>query len=431
MAVAATNVTARSRVGPVRGRVRITEGYRYARAALFIFFASAVDVFNVLDRGTSKRYLILLVPLMIVVLIRARRRSLVVRRRNLTDKIVFAIWLMGMIGTMYEVFVSGGGATARPLFFPMTLAFLYLLVVESTTDEESAKLLRAITYVGAVYIALAAVVNLGVLPGLASYKQFRNAQVAYVMVGIGGALLLRRWWLFAVLVVLAGLNFIAYPSATSILCAIALLITFFITKPEGSRARPYVVAIMALFLTMIALAQLSTVSQITGDYFVAVGKVNANDGRLAIWGEGISRWQQSPFVGEVFTGGTVAQTYRTRNGQILQLPFHNDYVLFLAGGGILGLGLLVAFILALNVTLTRAHRRFVAQARNERANLVRLLMVCFNSFFVAAAFNPVLEGLSRSAVIFSMYGLAMLVCRDGYATVSPRRIVRAAPSFEA
>ena len=39
-------------------------------------------------------------------------------------------------------------------------------------------------------------------------------------------------------------------------------------------------------------------------------------------------------------------------------------------------------------------------------------MVGFNSFFVAAAFNPVLEGLSRSAVIFSMYGLAMLVCRD-------------------
>jgi len=181
---------------------------------------------------------------------------------------------------------------------------------------------------------------------------------------------------------------------------------------------------------MIALAQLSRVSQITGDYFVAVGKVNANDGRLAIWGEGISTWQQSPFVGQMFTGGTVAQTYRTRNGQILQLPFHNDYVLFLAGGGILGLGLLIAFIFGLNVTLTRAHRRFVAQRRPERARLVRLLMVCFNSFFVAAAFNPVLEGLSRSAVIFSMYGLAMLVCRDDDMIARPRRVERA-PSFEA
>jgi O-antigen ligase len=145
---------------------------------------------------------------------------------------------------------------------------------------------------------------------------------------------------------------------------------------------------------------------------------------LAIWGEGIHRWQASPFVGEMFTGGTVAQTYRTRNGQILQLPFHNDYVLFLAGGGILGLGLLIAFILSLNFTLVRAYRRFVAQDRGERASLVRLFMVGFNSFFVAAAFNPVLEGLSRSAVIFSMYGLAMLVCRDDGVAGSPERTNR-------
>ena len=424
MAVAARNQTSRSRAGSARPQTTITDGYRYARGVLFIFGASAVDIFNVLDRGGSRRYLLLLIPIMVVALIRARRRSLVVRRRTATDKIIFAVWLMGMLGTLYGIFQVGGSTTARPLFFPMTLAFLYLLVLESPTDEESAKVLRVMTYVGAVYIGLAAVVNVGILPGLAAFKQFRNAQVAYVMIGIGGAYLMRRWWLFGSLLVLEAVNFAAYPSATSILCTIAMLVTFFITKPHGSRARPYVIGIMALFLGMIALAQLSEVSQITGDYFVAVGKVNANDGRLAIWGEGIHRWQASPFVGEMFTGGTVAQTYRTRNGQILQLPFHNDYVLFLAGGGILGLGLLIAFILSLNFTLVRAYRRFVAQDRGERASLVRLFMVGFNSFFVAAAFNPVLEGLSRSAVIFSMYGLAMLVCRDDGVAGSPERTNR-------
>lgn len=430
MAVGAAKSAPRSRVGPRRVRKRITGGYHYARGAILIFFAAAVDVFNVLDRGTSRRYLILLIPIMIVALIRARSRSLHVRRSNATDKIVFAIWLMGMIGTLYEIAIKGGDTTARPLFFPMTLAFLYLFVLESPTDEESVKLLRGITYIGALYIGLAAVVNMGIVPGLAAYKQFRNAQVAYVMVGIGGAILLRRWWLLASLLVLAALNFVAYPSATSILCTIALLITFFITKPEGSRARPYVVAILALLLTMFALAQISTVAQITGDYFVAVGKTDANSGRLAIWAEGIDKWEESPFVGQVFTGGTVAQTYRARNGQLLQLPYHNDYVLFLAGGGLLGLGLLVAFILGLNFTLARAHRRFVGQGRSKRADLVRLLMVGFNSFFVAAAFNPVLEGASRSAVIFSMYGLAMLVCRDE-AVAQPRLAVRGAPSFDA
>jgi len=57
-------------------------------------------------------------------------------------------------------------------------------------------------------------------------------------------------------------------------------------------------------------------------------------------------------------------------------------------------------------------------------------MVGFNSFFLAASFNPVLEGLSRSAVIFSMYGLAMLVCRDDGA-YNRRRAAERAPSFAA
>jgi O-antigen ligase len=121
----------------------------------------------------------------------------------------------------------------------------------------------------------------------------------------------------------------------------------------------------------------------------------------------------------VFAGGTVAQAYRTTNGQLLQLPFHNDYVLFLAEGGVLGLGLLLSFVIGLNFKLGRAHRIFVAQGRLERANLVRTLMVGFNSFFLAAAFNPVLEGMSRSAVIFFMYGLAMLVCSDDVARPEP------------
>jgi O-antigen ligase len=272
--------------------------------------------------------------------------------------------------------------------------------------------MKWITYVGALYITLAAVVNLGILPHLAAYKQFRNAQFAYVMIGIAGAVLLRRRWLLAALLGLEGLNFIAYPSATSILCGMAMLVTFFITKPHGSRARPYVVAIVGLFVAMIALSQISAITKITGDYFAAVGKTNADNGRLAIWTTGFQQWQSSPFVGQVFAGGTVAQTYRARNGQLLQLPFHNDYVLFLAEGGLLGISLLIALILSLNFTLARAHRRFVDQERLDRANLVRLLMVGFNCFFLAAAFNPVLEGMSRSAVVFSMYGLAMLVIRD-------------------
>ena len=206
------------------------------------------------------------------------------------------------------------------------------------------------------------------------------------------------------------MNFAAYPSATSVLCTLAMLITFFMTKPYGSRARPYVVAIVAAAIVFVGLMNISRVSTVTGDYFSAVGKTNANYGRLAIWTDGIHQWQQSPFVGQVFTGGTVAQTMRARNGQPLQLPFHNDYVLFLAEGGLVGLIVLISFIVGIDFILVRRYRDFVEQGRLDRAKLLRLLLVGFNSFFFTASFNPVMEGLSRSTVIFSMYGLAMLVC---------------------
>jgi hypothetical protein len=393
-----------------------TDGYRYALAAIFVLFATSVDVFNVLDRGGAKRYLILLIPVAVVLYDWTRRRTPYVRRTTGTDKLLIALWLLGIGGSTYASLFGGVGTSARSLFLPLGLALLYLLVLQSPTDRECRRILRAIMWVGAIYILLAALINSGIVPHLAQYKQFRNAQFAIVMIGLTAAIVTRRWPLVAALVALEAINFAAYPSATSILCGVAGIVTFSLTKPHGSHARPYLFAALALLVTMFALAHISRAEEITGDYFLAVGKTNANAGRVAVWTTGIEQWKSSPFVGNLFTGGTVAQTFRTRNGQMLQLPFHNDYVLFLREGGMLGLGLLVALILGLNLTLARAHRRFSMQGRDTRAGLVRVLMVGFNCFFVAAAFNPVLEGVSRAAVVGTMYGLAMLVCRDDAST---------------
>jgi formate hydrogenlyase subunit 3/multisubunit Na+/H+ antiporter MnhD subunit len=121
----------------------------------------------------------------------------------------FAVWwLMTLTGNL-GVFMAAD-MVGFYLFFTLVSLAAYGLVVHDGTP--------AARRAGAVYIGLAAVVNVGILPGLAAFKQFRNAQVAYVMIGIGGAYLMRRWWLFGSLLVLEAVNFAAYPSATSILC---------------------------------------------------------------------------------------------------------------------------------------------------------------------------------------------------------------------
>ncbi|MBI3649235.1 MAG: O-antigen ligase family protein [Actinobacteria bacterium] len=408
---------------------RRTAAYRYSRAAIFVFLAATVDVLNFLDRGGQARYLLLLVPVGAVAAIRLRRPSGVIRRLAPVDRVLLALWLFGLAGTLYGAFVKGSSTTARPLFVPMSIGFLYLFVLDRPTEAETERLLRAISWIGAIYILLAAVVNTGFVPGLAAYKQFRNAQFGFEAIGLAAALVLRKRGLLFVLVVAALFNFAAYPSATSVLAVAGVLITLFITRPTASSARPYIVALLLALAVVVALLNMQSVVGIANDYFATVHKVNANYGRLAVWTAGIDQFRQSPLVGKVFSGGTVAVATRFRAGSTLQIPYHNDYVLFLAEGGMIGFGLLIAFVALLEFTIVRRYWGFIQTGQIARANLLRILLCGFNAFFAAAAFNPVLEGMSRSATIFALYGLVMLQGAPGDpepepASVSPARPAR-------
>ena len=124
-------------------------------------------------------------------------------------------------------------------------------------------------------------------------------------------------------------------------------------------------------------------------YFDLVNKANANATRLDLWSAGVDRFETSPLVGSVFSGEVVAE--RSRDGK--DLPFHNDFVLFLALGGLLGIGLFLAFLIVTEVTLIRWVHRFRRAGDQDRASLVRAVLVGINAFFVAMAFNPVLSGL--------------------------------------
>ena len=51
--------------------------------------------------------------------------------------------------------------------------------------------------------------------------------------------------------------------------------------------------------------------------------------------------------------------------------------------------------------------RFRRAGDQDRASLVRAVLVGINAFFVAMAFNPVLSGASASAVLFGLFAIAM------------------------
>jgi O-antigen ligase len=195
--------------------------------------------------------------------------------------------------------------------------------------------------------------------------------------------------------------FAGYPSATSSLVVLVTLLTFFATSSRASRARPYLIAIVGLILVVVAVANFGASTEVAGRYFETVGKRNTSQGRLEFWANGIATFQESPLIGQGFASDTVTESSRTEAS-----PYHNDFVMFLAEGGLVGAGLLFAWIALLLASLFRRYFSFAASGATERARLARLLLVGLNGFFVAMAFNPVLEGLSRSATVFALAAIA-------------------------
>lgn len=397
-----------SRPAPVGVSGRTSDAYRLSRWYLIIMLLTTLDVTNYLNHGSQIRYAIVLPAVLSVLLTRLRAPSTLIRRPNSGDLALFALFVWGLAGSVYAVTALHVPDAMNTAFVPMAVAFLYLLDLEELSDHEVGRILGAVALIGAVYIALNAFVNAHLVASLAQYRQYRNALLCFVGMGLAAAIVQRRRLRLAVLLLLTAVIFATYPSGTFVLCAVALLATWWLTAARSSVLRPYVLALVVLAVVAVALANFSSGVRATSVYFQLVGKDNNNLTRLALWKSGIQDFLHSPIIGTSFTGGADTTTYRFLGARALTLPYHNDYVLFLANGGLLGFGLLISFILMTEFSVLRRYRELRTSDPN-RAALLRVLLVGFNVFFAAAAFNPEFTGSARTATIFSIYGLMMLV----------------------
>ena len=389
-----------------------TETYRFMRVLLVVMVIVTLDFTKFLDKGNALRYLILVVPFGEALLIRARSRTWLVRRASFGDKILLVLLLFGGVGSVCGRLFLHTSSTALPIFIPMAMAFLYLLTLEQPTEDETRKILQAIAAIGLLYVLLNALANAGLAPTLKASRSYRNADVMYIALGFA-ALMFGRWRApLVVLSLLAVFVFVTYPSATAAMVMLVTLVTIFATRPRGSRARFYVTGITVLLVLVVALFGFGKTIQLAGDYFSAVGKQNNTNARLALWEAGIEKFTQSPLFGDAFSGETSITVYR-QAGQ--RAPFHNpyndDYILFLASGGVFGFLLLTSWIAWVEVTAYRRYRSFLATGDRCHAALTRALLVGFNAWLTAAAFNPLFSGTGRSMSLFAMYGLMMVMGR--------------------
>ncbi|MCL4368853.1 MAG: O-antigen ligase family protein [Actinobacteria bacterium] len=390
-------------------RTKRSDSFRLGRAVVSMMLVVTLDVTNYLDRGGTARYLLLLIPLLTVVAIRLRDRSPFVRRMSVPDRVLLIFMLYGLAGAVYGDAFRHTQSTALPVFLPMILAFAYLAVIHKPTQVEARTIIRWLAVVGLVYAVTNAVANTGMFHSLLAAKSYRNSKVFFIYMGVVAAFLSRRRLVLAAILCLLGFIFATYPSGTDVVVTVVTTLTLWATQPGRSSLRPYVVGVLGILLLLVAVYNLSKASSLASAYFETVGKSNNTDTRLALWQGGIAVFKESPIYGSAFSGELTITVYRRPpDGSPFKAPFHDDYVMMLALGGLIGLALGVWWIVATEQNVLRRYRGFLASGEREHAVLLRALLVGFNVLFSAALFNPELSAVGRGASIFGVYSLMML-----------------------
>jgi hypothetical protein len=389
-------------------RIPSTDAYRVDRSLVVVLFLAALNAPGLVNGQSPIWYVLLAFPFVAIALVRVRLGSTLIRRPVFSDVVLLILMILGLAGTTYGVLFLGTTAPLRPTFVPMVIALLYLGTLDQPTEQESLSLLRGLIWVGVAYLLVNISVSLGIAPGpgLNGDHPFRNSQLLFVGLAVVGAISSRRWAATLLLALLVTYMIITYPSGTTILVAAGTLTTLYITQPRASAIRGGVVAVLAVMLVSISLMKLSATQDVTERYFAAVGKQNNDATRLASWNEGMDRFWRSPIIGAGFADNTYVQVVIVP-GQPVNVQFNNDFILFLAEGGVMGLGLLLVWAVATEVTIIRRYRMFVRAGWPSHARLLRTLLVGWNAFFVAAAVNPQFSAVTGSASIFAVYGLMM------------------------
>jgi O-antigen ligase len=289
----------------------------------------------------------------------------------------------------------------------MVIGFVHLGVLDSLSEGEARRLLRALALVGLTY----AVANSGVIPALSLAPIYRNAKFLFVAIAFAAAVGLRAPVRIAIVCALAALMFVQYPSATSPTVAAVTLLTLFVTRRTASSVRPYVAGGLILTVFVVALVNINKTQSITDEYFLAVGKRNNNTFRLTLYRAGIDQFRTSPIVGTGFSGEMVVNVHFPI-GPARTALFHDDFIALAATGGVIGIGLFIGWFLLTEAWALSRHRRLLAAGQRWQAALLRATLVGFNAWLAAALFNPIIEGTAGSAALFVLYGLMMITGAD-------------------
>ena len=389
-----------------------TDAFVLSRSLLIVLLFVVVDVTDAFGRasalqtGAGLRYLLLGIPIGTALVLFTSSPSPLIRRPAGTDQVLVTLAACGLLGSIYGRLFLNTDTSAFPIFLPMLIGLLYLATTQPVTRAEAARLLRALSNIGLLYVLLHALASAGAFDSW-TFESFGHWKAFLIAMAIAAAIERRRALRTLGLSILAVYIFARYPAGTYVLVLVVTALTMFVTRPRASPARAYVVGLAAAAVVTVGLLNLSGTVSLTQSYFQDVGKTSNVDTRLELWRKGIEQIGTSPLVGHAFTGEMTVPI--SQEGLPTRLALHQDYLNLALGGGVIAVGLFVTWAVLTNLQTLRRIRHARVLGHHVQASLLRVLLVGFNAWLVVAAFNSLLETVGTSAALFLIYGLMMTI----------------------
>jgi hypothetical protein len=377
---------------------------------------SALDLTGVLrgggDAAGGTRYIILvafIVPL-IVYLDFDRRRLL--RFPRPAHILLTALFLYGIVGTIVGKLFVGTATSFLPVFVPMSIALLTILVPTGPSRGQARMLLMAVAGASLLYLVMHVVSLTPLGDGFARHT-YHHEKSFYLPLALASTWYLRWWIPFVIALLASAVILVDNPAATYVAVVVAVIGTAILCSRRIAPAAGAALCALVLLVAGTLYVNIDAATEVASDYFAAVGKTDNTPMRRIVLDEAFARISQDPLYAEHFAGEMAIGA--RFSGRFSYVPVHNDYLQLTTGGGVVALLLFSGWAVAVNYDTLRRLKALEAVDQRDTAVLLRTLLIALNTFLVTAAVNPILTQVHLGTI---MFGIAAIL----YTLDAPVRI---------
>lgn len=377
----------------------------YASGLVLVLAALAFDLQGFLRSGPL-RYAVLLAvlfPLLGYLELDRRRR---IRPARPADALLMLLAVYGLVGALAGK-AAGVTTSYLPVFVAMCVAFTHFLVPSRPTGAQARRLLWWLMVVSSTYLALHAVSTTAGGSTLLSEWSYHHEKAFFIPLALASAVYLRRRFIVVAAAVLAVVIVVDNPAATYVGVAVAVLGTLVITGPRVPPRAVVLVCVLAFTTGTALYLHADEASRAASTYFQAVGKTDNTPVRKALLDDARQRLASEPLLGEAFAGELAS--HAKLSGQHAYVPAHNDYLELATGGGLVALALFVGWVIATNNDMVGRYYELARAGDVEQAQLLRTMLLAYNTFVLIAAANPMLSQVGLGTALFSLYALMRAV----------------------